>query len=166
LPVVSLADFRRLGIAPSVIEADAGGFGLVRANTNFYATEVPQTLETTMLGRSVAIRAVPVEWRWDYGDGSGPVSYPFAGGPQRGFDQETSTSHVYGRTGRFAVSLATAYRGQFSVEGGPWVAIPGTAVVASEPVVADIWRSESRNVAEDCGRNPSGWACGDPFLED
>ena len=34
MPVVTLSDFRSLGIAPSQIESDSGGFGLIRANTN------------------------------------------------------------------------------------------------------------------------------------
>ncbi|MFC7402768.1 PKD domain-containing protein [Citricoccus sp. GCM10030269] len=122
-------------------------------------------MNTTMLGQQVAIQAVPVRWTWEYGDGSEPVSNPFPGGPQREFNQETTTSHVYEETGTFPVSLSTAYRGQFSVNDGPWIAIPGMATVASEPASADIWRSKSKNVAEDCDANPEGWACGDPFEE-
>lgn len=166
MPVVTLEDFRRLNIAPSTIESDSGGFGLIRANTNFYATEEPQTLNTTMLGQAVAIQAVPVRWTWDYGDGSEPLSNPFPGGPQREFNQETTTSHAYQDTGEFPVGLSTSYRGQFSVNGGPWIAIPGTAEVPSAPTTADIWRSKSKNVAENCVENPEGWACGDPFVED
>ncbi|MGO1886203.1 MAG: PKD domain-containing protein [Citricoccus sp.] len=166
MPVVTLADFRALDIAPSRIESDSGGFGLIRANTNFYATEESQTLNTTMLGQGVAIQAVPVRWTWDYGDGSEPLSNPYPGGPQREFNQETTTSHAYQDTGEFPVSLTTSYRGQFSVNGGPWIAIPGVAEVPSEPVSADIWRSKSKNVAENCVENPDGWACGDPFVED
>lgn len=166
MPVVTLADFRRLDIAPSQIESDSGGFGLIRANTNFYATEEPQTLETMMLGQAVAIQAVPVRWTWDFGDGSEKLSNPFPGGPQREFNQETTTSHAYQDTGEFPVSLTTSYRGQFQVNGGPWIAIPGVAEVPSDPVVADIWRSKSKNVAEDCVENPQGWACGDPFIDD
>lgn len=166
MPVVTLEDFRRLNIAPSTIESDSGGFGLIRAHTNFYATEEPQTLNTSMLGQAVAIQAVPVRWTWDYGDGSEPLSNPFPGGPQREFNQETTTSHAYQDTGEFPVGLSTSYRGQFSVNGGPWIAIPGTAEVPSDPVVADIWRSKSKNVAENCVENPEGWACGDPFVED
>jgi hypothetical protein len=165
MPVVTLEDFRRLDIAPSDIESDSGGFGLIRANTNFFATEESQTLNTTMLGQQVAIQAIPVEWTWNYGDGSEKVSNPFPGGPQKEFNQKTTTSHVYEKTGEFSVSLSTAYRGQFSVNGGPWIAIPGVANVPSEPVTADIWRSQSKNVADDCNENPEGWACGNPFVE-
>jgi hypothetical protein len=166
MPVVTLADFRRLDIAPSKIESDSGGFGLIRANTNFYATEEIQTLNTTMLGQQVAIQAIPVQWTFNYGDGSAPRVSTTPGGPQREFNQQTSTSHAYQRTGTFPVTVATAYRGQFSVNGGPWIAIPGTASVPSTPAEADIWRSESKNVAEDCRQNPDGWACANPFIED
>jgi hypothetical protein len=166
MPVVTLADFRRLDIAPSTIESDSGGFGLIRANTNFYATEEPQTLNTTMLGQQVAIQAIPVQWTFTYGDGSAPLVSTTPGGPQREFNQETTTSHAYQQTGTFQVTVATAYRGQFSVNGGPWIAIPGTASVPSTPVEADIWRSEAKNVAEDCHQNPDGWACANPFVED
>ncbi|WP_147301165.1 PKD domain-containing protein [Citricoccus muralis] len=165
MPVVTLADFRRLDIAPSEIESDSGGFGLIRGNTNFFATEEDQTLNTTMLGQQVAIQAVPVQWTWDYGDGSEQLSNPYPGGPQVEFNQETTTSHVYEDTGQYPVGLTTSYRGQFSVNEGPWIAIPGTAEVPSEPVTADIWRSKSKNVAEDCHENPEGWACGNPFVE-
>lgn len=166
MPVVTLADFRRLDIAPSTIESDTGGFGLIRAHTNFYATEEPQTLETTMLDQDVAIQATPVQWTFDYGDGSAPLVSNTPGGPQKEFNQETTTSHAYQDTGTFPVGVTTAYRGQFSVNGGPWIAIPGTASVPSAPVEADIWRSEAKNVAEDCFQNPGGWACSDPFIED
>ena len=166
MPVVTLADFRRLDIKPSQIESDSGGFGLIRANTNFYATEEPQTLTTTMLGQEVSIQAIPVRWTWDYGDGSETLSNPHPGGPQYEFNQETTTSHQYQETGTFPVNLTTDYRGQFSVNGGPWIAIPGTASVDSDPAEADIWRSKSRNVAEDCDENPDGWACESPFVEE
>jgi hypothetical protein len=165
MPVVTLADFRRLNIAPSKIESDSGGFGLLRANTNFYATEEVQTLNTTMLGQQVAIQAIPVQWTFGYGDGSTPRVSTTPGGPQREFNQQTTTSHAYQDTGTFPVTVSTAYRGQFSVNGGPWIAIPGTASVPSAPAEADIWRSESKNVAEDCHANPDGWACGNPFVE-
>lgn len=166
MPVVTLEDFQRLDIAPSIIESDSGGFGLRNANTNFYATAESQTLNVEMLGQDVAIQAVPVQWTWDYGDGSSPVALNHPGGPQREFNQELDTTHVYEDTGEHPVNLTTAYRGQFSVNGGPWLPIPGTAQVPSEPVTADIWRSKTKNVAENCVENPTGWACGDPFIED
>lgn len=166
MPVVTLEDFQRLDIAPSIIESDSGGFGLRNANTNFYATAESQTLNVEMLGQDVAIQAVPVQWTWNYGDGSSPVALNHPGGPQREFNQELDTTHVYEDTGEHPVNLTTAYRGQFSVNGGPWLPIPGTAQVPSEPVTADIWRSKTKNVAENCVENPTGWACGDPFIED
>lgn len=166
MPVVTLADFQRLNIAASKIEADSGGFGLRNAHTNFYATSEPQTLNVEMLGQQVSIQAVPVQWTWNYGDGTRAVSLSHPGGPQREFNQELPTTHVYKDTGKFPVNLTTAYRGQYSVNGGPYLPIPGTAQVPSTPTTADIWRSKTRNVADDCKENPNGWACGNPFIEE
>ena len=166
MPVVTLEDFQQLNIAPSTIEADSGGFGLRNAHTNFYATAEAQTLNVEMLGQDVAIQAVPVQWTWNYGDGSAAKTLGQPGGPQREFNQELDTTHRYTETGTFPVNLTTAYRGQYSVNNGPWLPIPGTAQVPSQPVTADIWRSKTRNVADDCNENPNGWACGSPFIED
>ena len=166
MPVVTLEDFQQLDITPSTIETDSGGFGLRNAHTNFYATAEPQTLSVEMLGQQVAIQAVPVQWTWNYGDGSAARSLSQPGGAQTEFNQELDTTHVYEDTGQYPVSLTTAYRGQYSVNDGPWLPIPGTAQVPSTPVTADIWRSKTKNVAENCAQNPGGWACGDPFVED
>lgn len=166
MPVVTLEDFQQLNIAPSTIEADSGGFGLRNAHTNFYATAEAQTLNVEMLGQDVAIQAVPVQWTWNYGDGSAAKTLGQPGGPQPEFNQELDTTHRYTETGTFPVNLTTAYRGQYSVNNGPWLPIPGTAQVPSQPVTADIWRSKTRNVADDCNENPNGWACGSPFIED
>lgn len=166
MPVVTLEDFQQLDITPSTIETDSGGFGLRNAHTNFYATAEPQTLSVEMLGQQVAIQAVPVQWTWNYGDGTAARSLSQPGGAQTEFNQELDTTHVYEDTGQYPVSLTTAYRGQYSVNDGPWLPIPGTAQVPSTPVTADIWRSKTKNVAENCAQNPGGWACGDPFVED
>lgn len=166
MPVVTLADFQQLNITPSTLKADSGGFGLRNAHTNFYASADAQTLKVEMLGQDVAIQAVPVQWTYTYGDGSAPKALSHPGGPQKEFNQKLPTTHTYAETGQFTVNLTTSFRGQYSVNGGPWLPIPGTAQVPSEPVTADIWRSKTRNVAEDCNRNPRGWACGDPFVED
>lgn len=166
MPVVTLADFQQLNIAPSTIQTDSGGFGLRNAHTNFYASSEPQTLNVQMLGQDVAIQAVPVQWTWNYGDGSPARTLGQPGAAQTEFNQELDTTHVYEDTGQHPVRLTTAYRGQYSVNDGPWLPIPGTAQVPSTPVTADIWRSKTKNVAENCAQNPTGWACGNPFVED
>lgn len=166
MPVVTLADFQQLNIAPSTIQTDSGGFGLRNAHTNFYASSEPQTLNVQMLGQDVAIQAVPVQWTWNYGDGSPARTLGQPGAAQTEFNQELDTTHVYEDTGQYPVRLTTAYRGQYSVNDGPWLPIPGTAQVPSTPVTADIWRSKTKNVAENCAQNPTGWACGNPFVED
>ncbi|MGO3857102.1 MAG: PKD domain-containing protein, partial [Glutamicibacter arilaitensis] len=61
----------------------------------------------------------------------------------------TSTSHSYSDTGTFQVEVTTLYRGEFSVDGGTWQAIPGQAAVPSEPIEIDVWRTEKELIANE-----------------
>ena len=86
--------------------------------------------------------------------------------PDHTFDQPTDTSHVYKETGDFTIQLNTAYRGEYSVDGGPWMPIPGTATVPSEPMPMSVWRTKKLLVDQDCADNPGGPACDSPFLNE
>lgn len=162
MPVVTQRDFQSLLVVGSTIRTDSNGFGLRGAHTNFYAESAPQTLTAEMLGQQVSIQAVPAAWTWNYGDGSPARTVNRPGEPQGEFNEETATSHIYTETGIYPVNLTTTYRGQYSVNGGPWLPIMGAAQVPSSPVTADIWRTKTKNVAEDCISNPTGWGCQGP----
>lgn len=71
----------------------------------------------------------------------------------------TPTSHVYLETGDYQASVIVHFSGEYSVNGGPLVAIDGRAAVPSEPVSIRVWKSESRNVTDDCLVNPAGFGC-------
>ena len=86
-----------------------------------------------------------------------------AGHSQSEFNAPTPTSHVYEETGQYTVGLTTVYIGEYREAGGEWVLIPGTITLESTPVTADIWRTVTRNVADDCGANPSAWGCTGPI---
>lgn len=66
---------------------------------------------------------------------------------------------MYEETGDFEVVVTTLFNGEFSVDGGPWLPIPGEANVASEPVSISVWRSETYNYADNCLENPNGAGC-------
>lgn len=66
--VVTAADFQRLVIPPSTIKLDTGGNTLRTAHTNIYANAGVKMLNTTVLGQPVRVRAIPIEYIWDYGD--------------------------------------------------------------------------------------------------
>lgn len=160
--VVTAADFQKLPIPPSTIRLDTQGNTLRTAHTNIYAESSVKTLNTTVLGQPVRVRAIPIEYIWDYGDGSSRRTYS-AGSAVGGdpFDVETETSHQFEETGSFPINLTTVYTGQFSVNGGAWIPIDGVARVASNPENMTVWKTKRYLVAEDCIANPGAVGCTD-----
>ncbi|MEA5454604.1 hypothetical protein SPF06_07705 [Sinomonas sp. JGH33] len=166
--VIAVTDreLRALPIAPSGLGSQPGRHTLKGAETNVYAVpagasaEGVQSFDTAVLGRKVRVRVRPVEHRFDYGDGTALVSAAPGGPiPEARWGEKTVTSHAYAQTGDFTVSLTTVFAGEFSVEGGPWQAIAGTAAVPSQPRVLSVWRSEVKLYAENCLQNPHGEGC-------
>ncbi|GAA2551807.1 hypothetical protein GCM10009861_09340 [Neomicrococcus aestuarii] len=159
---VTASDFQRLPIPPSTINLDTQGNTLRTAHTNIYATASVRNLNTTVLGQPVRVRAVPIEYIWNYGDGTTRRTYEsgeaVAGDP---FDIQTETSHQFEETGTFPINLTTVYTGQFSVNGGPWISINGVARVDSAPESMTVWKTKRSLVAEDCIANPGAIGCSD-----
>jgi hypothetical protein len=161
LPTVTLEDFRRLPIAAAQSNAQPSPHTLRGAETNFYAVSTEQVLPTNIDGFAVEVRATPVSYSWDYGDGVqiGPIAATGAALPNNRWGEQTATSHVYTETGDFQVTLTTHYSGEFSVDGRPWLPIPGEASVSSPPIAISVWRTVSNNYADDCIENPAGIGC-------
>ncbi len=160
-PVVTLEDFQRLTIISANIGVQPRPHTLIRAHNNFYAEVETQTFNITLLNKAVEVRAMPVSYTWNYGDGTTRGPMPEAGIAIHETDlgEHTFTSYAYQETGDYNIQLTTYFRGEFSVEGGPWQAIRGQAQVASEPVTMSVWRSESRLVDGTCAENPEDWGC-------
>lgn len=131
------------------------------AETNFYAEASEQSFSVNMLGQSVAIVAKPVQYRWDYGDGTslGPTTTMGGPLPQDRWGEKTRTSHAYAATGDFSVVLTTYFQGTYSVNGGPALPIPNQGQFSSPPQTVSVWRSVTRNYADDCITNPRGQGC-------
>lgn len=162
-PPVSIDEVRTLLVLKPEIRSDNGGRGIRNAETNFYADAETRTLVTTLNGVEVELRATPVSFRWDYGDGSPTKTTSVAGQSQPEFNVPTPTSHVYEDTGQYTVRLTTVYIGEYREAGGEWVLIPGTISLDSAPVTANIWRTITRNVADDCSVDSSAWGCTGPI---
>lgn len=162
-PPVSIDEVRTLLVLEPEIRSDNGGRGIRNAETNFYADAETRTLVTTLNGVEVELRATPVSFHWDYGDGSPTKTTSVAGQSQPEFNVPTPTSHVYEDTGQYTVRLTTVYIGEYREAGGEWVLIPGTISLDSAPVTADIWRTITRNVADDCSVDSSAWGCTGPI---
>lgn len=154
-------DFDTFPIAAATPHQERAPHTLKNYNTNFWANPNPQEFTRTINGQNVALRATPVSYTFDYGDGAtlGPVAYP---GYQLGadvWDQPTDTSHRYTDPGDYYFALTTTYRGEYSVDGGPWQVIDGTVSRTSDPQLVRVWRTQVGLVADDCAAGADAWGC-------
>ncbi|HKU28968.1 MAG TPA: hypothetical protein VJQ60_00645 [Arthrobacter sp.] len=158
-----VSDFRTLPITPAVLGIQPSPHTLKGAETNVFADAAEQRFDVVILGQKVRVVATPAEYTYRYGDGSGLGPTIFAGGPlpEERWGEQTRTSHVYKQTGDFQVSVSTTFRGTYSVNGGPDLPIPGTGEFASPAQTVSVWRSVTRNYADNCLQNPQGEGCPD-----
>lgn len=161
IPVFTVEDLQRLDIAAATSVVEPAPHTLVNYNTNVYAEAEAQEFTTDLAGYPVTVRVYPIEYTWDYGDGTslGPTQltgYPLE---DNEWDIETDTSHRYTETGDVQVGLSTTFEGEYSVAGGPWLTVDGTSTVDSTPVEVSVWRAKVRNYADDCNENPAGAGC-------
>ncbi|WP_240793591.1 MULTISPECIES: hypothetical protein [unclassified Arthrobacter] len=153
--------FQSLPVNAGTVVAQPSPHTLRGAETNFYAEAAEQQFDVTMFGQQVHIIATPVQYTWNYGDGTVFGPQPSMGGPlpQDRWGEKTRTSHAYGATGDFQVVLTTAFQGTYSVNAGPALPIPGQGQFSAPPQTISVWRSLTRNYADDCNANPQGQGC-------
>ncbi|MFD1375873.1 PKD domain-containing protein [Micrococcus antarcticus] len=148
--LIDINTFKEYPILPSKIMSYPKKFSLRNGNTHFLATEEVQSFSSNLSGSNISIRAIPIQWNWNYGDGTTRnLDFPGDPMPHHTLRDKTPTSHSYRETGTFKVGVTTLYRGEFSVDGGAWQAIPGQAAVASVPIEIDVWRTEKELIAND-----------------
>jgi hypothetical protein len=133
-PVFSVSDFRRLPLpAGGVRVQPANLVTLVNVPTNVFVDAPVRVLETSLLGFPVRVRVTPRLFRWGFGDGRQLVTEdPGAAFP------DLRVTHTYLTEGSVRVDLVTEYSGEYSVAGGAWLPVDGTAQVASAPVTLTV----------------------------
>lgn len=153
--------FQSLPISAGAVVAQPSPHTLRGAETNFYADATEQQFDVTMFGQKVHVIATPVQYTWNYGDGTVFGPQPSMGGPlpQARWGEKTRTSHAYANTGDFQVVLTTSFQGTYSVNSGPPLPIPGQGQFSAPPQTISVWRSVTRNYADDCHANPQGQGC-------
>lgn len=156
-----LSEFRKLPVEAGAINLQPSPHTLIGADTNVYVEAEEQSFDIDLLGQDVSIDASPIEFTWNYGDGTslGPVAEPGGPLPAARWGERTATSHAYAQTGDFSVSLTTTFSGTYSVNGGPAIPIPGTGTFTAAPVTISVWRSVVNNYADNCLENPNGAGC-------
>lgn len=157
---VTEKQLRELPIKAPELASQPGRHTLKGAETNVYAHPADQTFSIDIVGKKVDIKVRPAEYRWNYGDGTTLVT-GFPGGPipEARWGEKTVTSHIFTQTADVSIGLTTVFTGTFSVDGGPYQPIAGTAQVPSAPKTLSIWRSEVKLYADNCITNPTGPGC-------
>ena len=137
-------ELQRLPLVPSALMVQPpSGWTLVNVDTIAFSDGAGQTLPTTVLGTSVLVRATPVGYLWDFGDGSSPLS---STDPGAAYPAATIT-HKYGVEGTRRVTLTTTWRADFQVAGTPtWEPVTGTATTASTSGPLIVYTAHSRLV--------------------
>ncbi|WP_230855059.1 PKD domain-containing protein, partial [Arthrobacter terrae] len=155
-------EFQNSPVAPATVGSQPGPNTLRGAETNLYAQATEQAFDLDLLGQKVHITATPIAYVWDYGDGIalGPTPNSGAQLPQDRWGEKTLTSHIYTHTGNFTVTVATHFRGTYSVNGGAPLAIPGHGTFNSALLPVSVWRTVTKTYADDCLQNPQGEGCG------
>jgi hypothetical protein len=136
-------------IAPHVI--------MLQPDTGWVYSNVPtiamvdrdqRQIATTILGRSVLIRANPGAMTWTWGDGNSTITTDF-GSPY----PNATLTHTYAYfEGDVIVNLTSAWSGQYSLDGGAtWQPAPGTATTTSTPVPLTVYNPHTHIV--DCDVN-------------
>jgi len=154
-------EFERRPVAAGNLTLQPSKHTLRGAHTNVFADASQQSFQLNMLGQDVVIRVEPIAYTWNYGDGSslGPTTQPGGPLPKERLGEQTSTSHVYAKTGDYTVSLTTTFRGFYRVNGGEEIPIPDSAGFSAAPKTISVWRSITNNYADNCLENPEGTAC-------
>ena len=153
--------FQSLPINAGSVVAQPSPHTLRGAETNFYADATEQQFDVTMFGQKVHVVATPVQYTWNYGDGTVFGPQPSMGGPlpQERWGEKTRTSHAYPNPGDFQIVLTTSFQGTYSVNSGPPLPIPGQGQFSAPPQMIIVWRSITRNYADDCNQNSNGQGC-------
>ncbi|GAB3570450.1 PKD domain-containing protein [Spelaeicoccus albus] len=157
MPVVSESDFRKFDLPAPRAKVQPDGWTVTGYPTNMYTNARTTTVNLTILGFPVRVRARPVSFSWDFGDGHTLTTTNTGAKISPG--DSPSISHVYTRSGKVRVVLTTHYTGQYSVAGGAWLPIAGQAAVTGAATPLDVYRYHRYRVGHTCQEDPNGPDC-------
>lgn len=102
----------------------------------FWSTAERHVVQAPILGRVFQVRFTPINYHFDFGDGSAPIDSPAPGAP---YPDKTIT-HVYQQPGEYITTLTVTWTGEFSINGSPFQLIGGhldTSVQSPPQVVRE-----------------------------
>jgi len=147
-PVVAAEDFRRLPIGEPTLHLEPDrGWVLVNKELVVRSDAGERALRTDLLGVPVEVVATPVEYTWDFHDGSAPLTTRSPGRPY----PEHDVSHVYRRTGAGQVTLTVTWTGRYRPVGQTtWRDVDGTARTSATSAPFDVVERRAHLVADLC----------------
>jgi hypothetical protein len=146
-PGMVAAAFRFLSVPPSMLVVQPpNGRTLVNFDTNFYTESLPVDRSVTLLDQRVDLHIVPSQFTWQFGDG-GSLATAEPGAPY----PDLEVTHRYVKKGKVAPSVDTTYAATYSVNGGPWLDVPGTVTIAGPPVDLQVLTATPTLVGYDRG---------------
>jgi hypothetical protein len=113
------------------------GRTLVGFETRFWTDATEYTFTRSILGRQVEIRATPEEYVFHFGDGT---TERRSTAPRAGSDDVV---HAYARAAQRQAHVVITWSGTYRVEGGPELAVRGTATTTGTPTVVDVREARS-----------------------
>ena len=147
-------EMQSLPIDPGTLtmQPDRGNV-LINIDTVAYTDAVPQTFATAVLGAPVTVRVWPVEYAWDWGDGTVfTTTDPGAPWPQYTVGHTYLRATAEGETR--TITVTTSWHGDFSVAGGPPQPVDGTAVTSTATTPFEvITASTSLTTGKEIGRH-------------
>jgi len=138
-PAMVQAEFEKLPLPLGEITLQpSDGVVLVNVGAIFYTTQ-PATAayDVVILGQTVHIDAVIVDYAWHVGDGSADVHGRGAPYPDK------STLHVYTTPGGVQVTLTLTWDATYTVDGGPVTPVLDTTTTDSPPTPLTVVEAES-----------------------
>lgn len=141
---VTRQDLLNLPVAPGEMSVQpAREWVLVNMPTIVYTQAQPQTFDITILDTPVQVHVEPVNYAWDFGEGS-VVHTTDPGAPYPNHTVSHTYENATAEGQSQSIELTTTWAGEFSVAGGPWEPVDGavTTSLTSEPFTVDEARSE------------------------
>ena len=116
----------------------------VQTDTIVWTDAEPQVFDLTVLGQAVELEMTPVQFSWDFGDGSRPLVTTKTGGPY----PDKSVSHVYTRLETVQIRLTTTWSGRYRLAGSQeWLPVSGLATTTSVDDPLELREYRTRLVA-------------------
>jgi hypothetical protein len=161
-PDVGMSDLASFYPARPTVAGEPNGWAVIGLDANFVASAKAHTASGPLLGVQADVRFTPVTFRWGYGDGirstttTGGRTWKALGVPEF---SPTATSHIYAKSGTYALDVAVIYTAQFRVGGGAWRDIPGTLSLSAPTSTVVAGDAATVLVQRTCQSDPHAVGC-------